>query len=282
MTINYLCNMILELFGFLQLSLVDVLDIIVVAIIIYFTYRWIRNTGVANIFFGLVLLFAIRFAVSAMGMRMMTSLLNAILDVGILALIIIFQQEIRHFLGRIGSDSGVMGRGTAFINRLLGVKEVIMDDTSVDEITEACRAMSAEKCGALIVIPHKVSMDYVITTGDRIDATVHRRLIRNLFFKNSPLHDGAMIISGNRIVAARCTLPMSDNPGIPPQFGMRHKAAIGISEETDAEVVVVSEETGNIEYIHAGVWTRITNINELKIKLSSSYRSGGDESQDTV
>jgi len=91
-----------------------------------------------------------------------------------------------------------------------------------------------------------------------------------------------MIISGNRIVAARCTLPMSDNPGIPPQFGMRHKAAIGISEETDAEVVVVSEETGNIEYIHAGVWTRITNINELKIKLSSSYRSGGDESQDTV
>ena len=130
--------------------------------------------------------------------------------------------------------------------------------------------MSADKTGALIVIPHKVSLEHIVETGDKIDAHVSRRLLMNLFFKNSPLHDGAVIISGNRIVAARCTLPITEKTDIPPSFGMRHKAAIGISEESDAEVVVVSEETGAISFVKGGNVTGINNINELKLLLSNS------------
>jgi DNA integrity scanning protein DisA with diadenylate cyclase activity len=130
--------------------------------------------------------------------------------------------------------------------------------------------MSEDKTGALIVLEHKTPLDDIINTGDRIDASIHRRLITNLFFKNSPLHDGAMVISGNRIVAARCTLPITERTDIPANYGMRHKAAIGISEVSDADVIVVSEETGNISFIRGGEVTPIQNINELKLLLNNS------------
>jgi DNA integrity scanning protein DisA with diadenylate cyclase activity len=130
--------------------------------------------------------------------------------------------------------------------------------------------MSEEKTGALIVIAHTTPLDDILSTGDRIDASIHRRLIMNLFFKNSPLHDGALVISGDRIIAARCTLPITERTDIPANYGMRHKAAIGITEETDAEVIVVSEETGRISFVKSGVVTPITNINELKLLLNSS------------
>ena len=130
--------------------------------------------------------------------------------------------------------------------------------------------MSEDKTGALIVIAHKTPLDEIIGTGDRIDASVHRRLITNLFFKNSPLHDGAIVISGSRIVAARCTLPITERTNIPANYGMRHKAAIGISEVSDADVIVVSEETGKISFIKGGEITPIQNINELKLLLNSS------------
>lgn len=146
-----------------------------------------------------------------------------------------------------------------------------MSNDAVNEVTEACRRMSESKTGALIVIPHSTPLDDIIETGDRIDAAIHRRLIMNLFFKNSPLHDGAVIISSNHIVAARCTLPITEKTNIPPQYGMRHKAAIGISEETDAEVIVVSEETGGISFVKGGTVTPIGNINELKLMLSNSF-----------
>jgi DNA integrity scanning protein DisA with diadenylate cyclase activity len=130
--------------------------------------------------------------------------------------------------------------------------------------------MSEDKTGALIVIAHNTPLDEVISSGDRIDAKVHRRLLMNLFFKNSPLHDGAVVISGGRIVAARCTLPITEKKNIPARFGMRHKAAIGITEETDADVIVVSEETGNISFVKGGEVTPIQNINELKLLLNTS------------
>ena len=130
--------------------------------------------------------------------------------------------------------------------------------------------MSEDKTGALIVIAHDTPLDEVINTGDRIDAGVHRRLIMNLFFKNSPLHDGAVVISRGRIVAARCTLPITEKTDIPASFGMRHKAAIGITEESDADVIVVSEETGRISFVKAGKVTPIQNINELKLLLNTS------------
>ena len=130
--------------------------------------------------------------------------------------------------------------------------------------------MSEDKTGALIVLVHKNPLDDIIGTGDRIDAAIHRRLIMNLFFKNSPLHDGAMVISGNRIVAARCTLPITERTDIPANYGMRHKAAIGITEVSDAGVIVVSEETGHISFVMGGQVTPIQNINELKLLLSTS------------
>ena len=135
---------------------------------------------------------------------------------------------------------------------------------------EACRQMSETRTGALIVLPHNVSLEHIVETGDRIDGDISRRLIMNLFFKNSPLHDGAMVISGNRIVAARCTLPITSRTDIPANYGMRHRAAIGISEESDADVIVVSEETGGIVFVHAGVITPIGNLNELTLKLGAS------------
>ncbi|MDE5732813.1 MAG: DNA integrity scanning protein DisA nucleotide-binding domain protein, partial [Bacteroidales bacterium] len=140
----------------------------------------------------------------------------------------------------------------------------------VNDLTEACRRMGEEKPGALIVIAHKNPLEEIISTGDRIDAAVHRRLIMNLFFKNSPLHDGAVVIAGGRIAAARCTLPITEKQNIPASYGMRHKAAIGITEETDADVVVVSEETGRISFVKNGSVTPIQNINELKLLLGTS------------
>ena len=270
---NYLCRdmrLLVNLFGFLPLSMVDILDILMVGLIIYFLIRLIRNSSAMNIFLALIFLLLVQAVVSAFGMKMMSSIMNTLLDVGVLALIVIFQPEIRHFLNRIGSQTGITRRTSDIFNRLLGIKDDKMGNAAVQEITEACRSMSEQYTGALIVFPHKTSLDYIVETGDRIDADINRRLIMNLFFKNSPLHDGAMIIGGNRIIAARCTLPITQRTDIPPQMGMRHKAAIGISEETDADVIVVSEETGGISFVSGGKVTHINNINELKLLLGGS------------
>ena len=259
-----------SIFGFLQLSLVDLLDILMVALIIYFMIRLIRNSSAMNIFLALIFLLIVQVVVTALGMKMMSVIMNTLLDVGVLAIIVIFQPEIRHLLNRIGSRTGITRRTGDVFNRILGIKEEPMGNAAVQEITEACRTMAGQKTGALIVIPHRNPLTDIIETGDRIDADINRRLILNLFFKNSPLHDGAMIISGNRIVAARCTLPITARTDIPASFGMRHKAAIGISEESDADVIVVSEETGNISFVNAGVLTPIQNMNELKLKLGAA------------
>ena len=188
---------------------------------------------------------------------------------GVIALIVIFQPEIRHFLMRLGSGTSLGRKGRALMNRLLGREEHQADSSDVNEITEACRTMSEQKTGALIVLTRSNALESVAETGDRIDSCINRRLIMNIFFKNSPLHDGAMIISADRIVAARCTLPITGRSDIPAHYGMRHKAAIGISEETDADVVVVSEETGGISFVRGGNIKSINNINELKLLLGA-------------
>lgn len=272
----------LNIFGFLNFSFTDLVDILMVAASIYLMFKWIKGSAAMNIFIAILMLFVLRVIVTAFNMRLMSALLGTFLDVGVLALIIIFQPEIRHFLNKFGSRYGVSGKGGAFINKLFGIKETQMGNEAVNELTEACRAMSESRTGALIVIPGKESLDFVIETGDMVDAMVRRRLIMNIFFKNSPLHDGAMIISGKRIVAARCTLPITERKDIPPQYGMRHKAAIGISEETDAEVIVVSEETGGISFVKSGTLTPIGNINELKILLGVAVdksKTHGEEEQ---
>lgn len=262
-------NHISAIFGFLNLSPADCLDILMVAALIYLVFRWIRGSAAMSIFMAVISLFVLRVVVSALNMRLMNALLGTFIDVGVLALIVIFQPEVRHFLIRLGSRYGAAGKGRDLLGKLFGIKEQQIAGETVNEVAEACRLMSANKTGALIVLPHKDSMNHIAETGDEVDAKVSRRLIMNIFFKNSPLHDGAMIISGDRISAARCTLPITQRTDIPPHFGMRHKAAIGISEETDADVVVVSEETGGISFVRGGILTPIGNINELKLKLGT-------------
>ncbi|MBQ8811562.1 MAG: diadenylate cyclase CdaA [Bacteroidales bacterium] len=265
--------MILAIFGFLQLSFADILDILLLALLIYIVFRWIRGTSAMSIFVAIISLYVIRVVVSAFNMRLMTNIMETVLDVGLIALIVIFQPEIRKFLMQLGSRYMNSAKGRVILDKILGKNRNITNisgSEAVNDLAEACRRMSEDKTGALIVISHKASLEEIMSTGDRIDAAIHRRLIMNLFFKNSPLHDGALIISGGRIAAARCTLPITGRTNIPANFGMRHKAAIGITEETDADAIVVSEETGNISFVKAGVVTPIKNINELKLLLSNA------------
>ena len=257
--------MILEIFGFLSLSAMDILDILMVAAILFVLFRWMRGSSAMNIFVAIVLLLVVRVVVGSLGMKLMTSLMDTLFDVGLLALIVIFQPEIRHFLMRLGGSSSWWRRT---IGRLADARGSSVAEKAVEEIVEACRVMGEQKTGALIVIPGQEPLQYIIETGDRLDAMVSRRLILNLFFKNSPLHDGAMIIRGDRIIAARCTLPITSRTDIPASYGMRHKAAIGITEESDATVVVVSEETGRISYVKEGRLRVIEDIYDLKLLLS--------------
>lgn len=263
--------MLLEIFGFLQLSLTDILDILLLALIIYIAFRWIKGTSAMSIFVAIISLYVIRVLVSAFNMRLMNALMETVLDVGFIALIVIFQPEIRKFLIRIGNRYMKSAKGQKIFDKLFGGRKTNASaNEAANEITEACRRMSEDKTGALIVIAHSIPLDEITSTGDNIDAAIHRRLIMNLFFKNSPLHDGALVISGDRIVAARCTLPITERTDIPASFGMRHKAAIGITEETDADAVTVSEETGRISFVKGGKVTHIQNINELKLLLNEA------------
>ncbi len=261
---------VLGIFSFLSFGWADLLDILMVATIIFFLIRSIRgDSTVLNIVLVLVVLVVAQAVVSALNMRMMTVLLNTLLDVGVLAIIILFQPEIRHLLNRLAVSSGLTRRTGQLFNRLLGIKEEKMGSRSVEELAEAVRAMSASKTGALIVLQHKSSMDEYMSTGDRFEADINRRLIMNIFFKNSPLHDGAMIIVGDHIAAARCQLPMTNRKDIPAHYGMRHRAAIGLSEDTDADIIVVSEETGTVSFVRGGQIHTMQDMKELRERLAS-------------
>ncbi len=263
--------MLLASLGFLRLSFIDIVDIILAAVIIFLAFRWIRGSTAMSIFMAIISLYIMRFIVNTLNMKLLGEMMGIVLDVGAIALIVIFQPEIRRFLTRLGNQY-LKGRRSKLLDKFFkGSGQSNLGNEAVNEVTEACRRMSEEKTGALIVLAHNTPLDEIIDTGDKINADIHRRLIDNLFFKNSPLHDGAVVIKDGRIVAARCTLPITEKTNIPPRFGMRHKAAIGVSEETDAEVVVVSEETGRISFIKGGEVTPINNINELKLLLSASF-----------
>lgn len=268
--------MLLEIFGFLSMSFLDILDILLVALIIFVVFRWIHDSPAMNIFLAIIFIYFLMVVVDALHMKLMSKLVSTFIDVGVLALIIIFQPEIRHFLMRFGAGTKFGSNWRKLFNRIFGDKETSVDNVVVNELTEACRVMGQDKTGALIVIPHQVNLDHIVQTGDRIDAVVSRRLIMNIFFKNSPLHDGAMVINGDRIVAARCTLPITDRTDIPASYGMRHKAAIGITEQSDASVIVVSEETGGISFVKEGKLTAIGNINELKLLLGVAFSGQGN------
>lgn len=260
------------MFGFIDISVIDIIDIALVGLLIYQLIKIARGSSMFNIFIGVLLIYLVWVVVKALNMKLLSLILGQVLGVGVIALIVIFQPEIRRFLLHIGSAYLARSRRSALAKWLFAKNEKELHAGSLDEIAEACRRMGDTRTGALIVIQHNSSLEFVVETGDSIDAAVSRRLIENIFFKNSPLHDGAMVINGDRIIAARCTLPIVDNPNIPPQYGMRHRAAVSISSDTDADAIVVSEETGNISYVSRGELKTVTSISELKLLIENSYR----------
>ena len=271
---------LLGIFSFLHFSVADALDILMVALLIFLLFRSIRgNSTVMNIVIVLAALLVAQSIASALQMRMMTVLLNTLLDVGVLAIIIIFQPEIRHLMNRLAMQAGISRRAGELFNRLLGIKENKMNSKAVDELANAVRKMSEDKTGALIVIRHSSDLDEYIRTGDEFDAELNRRLVMNIFFKNSPLHDGAMIISEGRIVAARCQLPMTSRTDLPAHYGMRHRAAVGLTEETDADVIVVSEETGKVKFVRGGEITPIVDMSSLIGLLGTAMDEGKKDKQ---
>lgn len=250
--------------GFLNFSFVDLVDILLVAAVIFVIFRWIRGSSAMNIFIAIIIILVVRVLAMALNMKMTSAMLGAILDVGALAIIIIFQPEIRRFLNNIGHKAG----DNTFFRRLLRRHRAeILQQEELAGVVSAVENMAQHKVGALIVIRRRDLLQGTIATGDTVDARISERLIENIFFKNSPLHDGAMVIGDNRIIAARCTLPITERLDLPASYGMRHKAAIGLSEQCDADVIVVSEETGNISFVQGGVITKIDTINTLKLKL---------------
>lgn len=260
--------MLLQMLGFLRLSFIDVIDIILVALVIFEVFRRIRGSSAMNIFVAIIILLVVRLFAGAVGMKMISSLLGTVIDVGAVALIVIFQPEIRRFLNTMGRRAGNTLEKRNFLDKLIsGGKKTVLSSTTVTEVAEACMEMSESKTGALILLRKGDSLKDIIDTGDIIEAAVTRRLIMNIFFKNSPLHDGAMIIGDDRIMAARCTLPITDRMNLPAHYGMRHKAAIGISEQSDVEVLVVSEETGAVSFVRGGEVTKVQNINDLKLLI---------------
>lgn len=236
---------------FITIRILDVIDVLLVAFLLYQVYRLIRGTVAINIFGGIALLYVVWLVVRALNMELLSNILGQVLGVGVIALIVVFQQEIRKFLLIIGSR--YMNKNIlSFQNLFFKGNNDDKPKVNIDAIVQACSSMSETKTGALIVIARKSELQLYSETGDIIDAETSSRLLQNLFFKNSPLHDGAVIIIGDKIHAARCVLPVSDNLNLPPQYGMRHKSAIGLSEVTDALIVLVSEETGKISVASEG------------------------------
>ncbi|MBO7603921.1 MAG: diadenylate cyclase CdaA [Bacteroidales bacterium] len=252
---------------FLHFTLVDLIDIILVAAVIFVIFRWIKGSSAMNIFIAIIILFLVRVLATALNMRMISALLGAILDVGALAIIIIFQPEIRRFLNNIGRTAG----DNTLIRRLLRRQRAEgLDSDNMSQVVSAVEQMASHKTGALIVIRRRDNLQSIIATGDSIDARISERLIMNIFFKNSPLHDGAMVIGDNHIIAARCTLPLTERLDLPAHYGMRHRAAVGLAEQCDADVIVVSEETGQVSFVRGRSITLVETSATLKLKLQNN------------
>ena len=222
----------------------DFIDILCVALMLYYIYRLMKESRSLNVFIGILVFILIWLFVSqVIEMRLLGSIMDKLVSVGVIAIIILFQEEIRKFLYNLGTHRKVNSIIRLFSS---GEKKEKGDMEAIMPVVMACMSMGKSKVGALIVIERLTPLDEVIATGDVIDANINQRLIENIFFKNSPLHDGAMVISRKRIRAAGCILPVSHNFDIPKELGLRHRAAMGISQDSDAIAIVVSEETGRI------------------------------------
>lgn len=257
----------MEALSFLHISFIDILDVVLVGVLIFLSIRWLRGSSAMSIFLTIITVYVCYVIADALSMKLLSAILSQVISVGLIALIVIFQPEVRRFLMGLGNRYQ-QSRGFAkimrwFTPKLHGSSNSTLTPEAIDEMCNAVYEMSEDKVGALIVLRHTRNLDDVIETGDRLDSSINKMMLLQIFFKNSPLHDGALIIDESRIVAARCTLPLSVNADIPAHYGTRHKAALGISEQTDADVIVVSEETGRITFVRNGKFYTV-NTGQLK------------------
>jgi len=243
--------------------ILDLVDILLVATLLYYLYKLVKGTVAINIFLGICIIWVIWKITQLLQMEMLSTILGQFIGAGMFALIVVFQQEIRKFLLMIGSTN--IGRKTGFLKHIKFLQDEAKDnsDTKVEEIIDACEKMGQTRTGALIVIQRTTQLDFVKQTGDEMNIEVNRPILESIFFKNSTLHDGAAIIEDNRVVATRAILPVSNERNIPLRFGLRHRAAVGITEKTDAVALVVSEETGNISYLKDGEFVLFKDLTEL-------------------
>ena len=249
----------------------DAIDIILVATMLFYIWRLMKSSGSLNIFYGILVFIVPWIVVSQiLEMKLLGSIFDKLVSVGVLALIILFQEEIRRFFLTLGSQRRLNAIARFFIKKLPTSEEE--DEELLMRIVLACDYMSKNMVGALIVVEREMSLTDIIKSGETINANINTELIKNIFFKNSPLHDGAMIISRKRIMAAGCILPVSHSLNIPKELGLRHRAALGITSQSDAIAIIVSEETGAISVASGGEFHLRLECNELENYLRNAIK----------
>lgn len=256
-------------FGFLSVRLLDIIDILIVGFLLFKMYQLLKGGAAINIFVGIIAIYVLWWLfVKILDMQLLGALLGQFMSVGVLALIIVFQQEVRRFLLLLGTNS--FTSKDSWTRKLLSwnFHSPRITPSNIAPIVKACASMSKNKTGAIIVLARSSDLKFYESTGDLMDAEVSKRLLESIFFKNSPLHDGAVIIENNKIKAARCVLPVTDNTDIPAHYGMRHRAALGITEQSDAISIIVSEETGTISMAIDGEIRYNLSPDELERLLS--------------
>jgi uncharacterized protein (TIGR00159 family) len=252
---------------FLDFSIFDVIDIVLVAALLYYIYKLIRGTVAINIFIGIVIIYLVWKLTAFLKMEMLSSFLGLFSSVGAVMLIVVFQQEIRKFFLLIGSTNITNKNG--FFKDLNFSKRSSDALEHIDDVINACLSLSKTHTGALIVIRRQTNLDFIKNTGDQMDIKINEPIIESIFYKNSTLHDGAIVIEGQKITATRSILPVSNDRKIPLRFGLRHRAAVGITEKTDALALVVSEETGQISYLKNGQFVMFKNTENLSSKIKN-------------
>ncbi|GAB1404207.1 MAG: diadenylate cyclase CdaA [Lentimicrobiaceae bacterium] len=254
---------------FINIRLLDIIDILLVAFMLYELYNLLKGTAAINILIGIIAIFLIWRVVRILEMELLSEILGAFISVGFIALIVVFQPEIRKFLLVLGTPSFIRRKNRRFF--FWRMRSTDEDQLNIDPIVQACHKMANTKTGALIVLGKVHELGEYEQTGEVLDAIISEQLIENIFYKNSPLHDGAMIILNNRIKAASCILPVSKNDKLPAHIGLRHRSGVGITEKTDAVAIVVSEQTGKISWCKEGKLLHHIQPSQLKSILEDEF-----------
>ncbi len=252
-----------------SIRILDLVDILLFAVLIYYIYTLVRGSAAINIFLGIVIIYIIYEITLFLEMQLLSKVLGAFTGAGVFALIVVFQQEIRRFLLMLGTTSFASRKAILKHLKIFQQDQSEVNNETIKAVMEACANMSINKTGALIAVKREGAIDFVKNTGDNMDIAVNHTIIETIFFKNNPLHDGAMVIEGNRITATRVILPVSENTKIPGRYGLRHRAAVGLTERSNAIAIIVSEETGNLSLAHEGRLESFTDIDQLAHKVKT-------------